>query len=100
VLVRQPSFATIGQDAAELSRLFVSPAARRQGVAQALVETTMRWAAANDRSLALEVTDHLDAARALYERTGFRQVDTRRASWTAPDGEPVTLHEYTWNPAG
>ena len=100
VLVRQPSFATIGQDAAELSRLFVSPAAQRRGIAQALVATTMRWAAANHLNLVLEVTEHLHAARVLYERTGFRLVDTRRAGWTAPDGEPVTLHEYIWNPAG
>jgi hypothetical protein len=42
----------------------------------------------------------LQAVRALYKRTGFRLVNTRSASWSAPDGEPVTLHEYSWDPAG
>jgi len=100
LLVRQPSFATIGQDSAELSRLFVSPPAQRQGIAQALIQTTMQWAEGNHRSLVLEVTDHSQAARALYKRTGFRPVNTRGASWSPPDGEPVTLYEYSWNPTG
>ena len=48
------------------------PAARRQGVASALLETAMRAAAENDLDLFLDVTDRLRAARALYEHAGFR----------------------------
>jgi predicted N-acetyltransferase YhbS len=80
-----------------VSRLFVVPAARRQGVASALLEAAMRSAAANDLDLFLEVTDHLRAARALYERTGFRHISTAQADWTTPDGRPVTLHRYAWS---
>jgi ribosomal protein S18 acetylase RimI-like enzyme len=85
-----------GERSAEVSRLFVVPAARRQGVASTLLETVMGAAAANDLDLFLDVTDHLRDARALYRRAGFRLVGTRRADWTAPDGRPVTLHRYAW----
>jgi GNAT superfamily N-acetyltransferase len=49
-----------------VSRLFVVPAARRQGVASALPEAAMRAAAENDLDLLLDVTDRVRAARALY----------------------------------
>lgn len=86
-----------GERSAEVSRLFVVPAARRQGVASALLEAAMCSAAENGLDLFLDVTDHLKAARALYERTGFRHVSTAQADWTAPDGRPVTLHRYAWS---
>ena len=91
VILRQPSPA--GRSA-EVSRLFVVPAARREGVASALLQAVMRAAAENDLDLFLDVTDHLRAARALYERAGFRLVSTAQADWTTPDGHPVTLHRY------
>jgi len=94
VLLRQPP---AGERSAEVSRLFVVPAARRQGVASALLEAAMRSAAANDLDLFLDVTDHLRAARALYERAGFRLVSTAQADWATPDGRPVTLHRYAWS---
>jgi GNAT superfamily N-acetyltransferase len=96
-ILRQPSFSTLSQSAAELSRLFVTPAARRKGIATALMQATMRWAAAKELDLELEVTDHLQAARALYERSGFRLIDTKEADWTTPSGAPVTLHHYAWS---
>jgi GNAT superfamily N-acetyltransferase len=86
-----------GARSAEVSRLFVTPAARRQGVAAALLETVMRAAAADDVDLFLDVTDHLRNARALYQRAGFRLINTAQADWTTPDGGPVTLHRYAWN---
>jgi ribosomal protein S18 acetylase RimI-like enzyme len=94
VILRQPPGA--GRSA-EVSRLFVVPAARRQGVASALLEAAMRAATENDLDLFLDVTDDLRAARALYERAGFRLVSTAQADWTAPDGHPVTLHRYAWS---
>jgi Acetyltransferase (GNAT) family len=73
------------------------PRSHAQGVASALLEAATRSAAANDLDLFLDVTDHLRAARALYERAGFRLVTTTEADWTAPDGRPVTLHRYASN---
>jgi GNAT superfamily N-acetyltransferase len=100
VILRQPGFSTFGQNAVELSRLFVTPATRRRGIASALVHAAGRWAAARDLDLELEVTDHLQAARALYERTGFRLTGTKQAGWTAPGGAPVVLCHYAWSPDG
>lgn len=94
VILRQLPASAPGQHAAEVNRLFVVPAARRQGIGLALLQKTMHWAAANELDLVLEVTDHLRAARTLYERTGFRLITTERADWTTPDGQPVTLHRY------
>lgn len=82
---------------AEVSRLFVVPAARRQGVASVLLETVMGAATADGLDLFLDVTDHLRDARALYQRAGFRLMSTTQADWTTPDGGPVTLHRYAWN---
>lgn len=94
MVLRQLPAGTTGEGAAEVSRLFVSPGARRQGIALALLQKAMNWAAANEVDLTLEVTDHLRAAIALYERLGFRLADTKPANWTTPDGQPVTLHQY------
>jgi ribosomal protein S18 acetylase RimI-like enzyme len=96
VVLWQLSANSAGQAVAEVSRLFVAPSARRQGVARALLEQVTHWAAANGQDLVLEVTDHLQAAQALYERTGFRRSATKPANWTTPDAQPVTLHRYTW----
>jgi len=85
-----------GERSAEVSRLFVVPAARRLGVGSALLEAVMGEADANGLDLFLDVTDHLRDARALYQRVGFRLMSTTVADWTAPDGGPVTLHRYAW----
>lgn len=94
VILRQP---LPGEPSAEVSRLFVVPAARRQGVASALLKAAMRSAAAKNLDLFLDVTDHLRAARLLYQQAGFRLLRTAQADWTTPDGLPVTLHRYAWN---
>jgi GNAT superfamily N-acetyltransferase len=95
VLVRQPPDTGTRERAAEVSRLFVIPAVRRQGAALALLSETVRWATENDLGLVLEVAEHLRAARALYERTGFQLVETTTADWSGPDGQPVTLVRYS-----
>jgi GNAT superfamily N-acetyltransferase len=94
VIVRQPDAGLAGGRAAEVSRLFVAPAARRRGVAQALLDQAIGWATPDGLDLVLDVTDELRAARALYERAGFRLTGTTVADWTAPGGQPVTLHRY------
>ena len=60
VVLRQLPTSPSGQAVAEVSRLFVAPAARRQGVAQALLDQAKHWATANHQDLVLEVTDNLD----------------------------------------
>lgn len=94
LILGQPPADAISQGAAEVGRLFVISSARRQGIARALLQQATHWATANDLDLMLDVTDHLRAARALYEQAGFRLIGTRRADWTTPDGQPVTLHRY------
>jgi GNAT superfamily N-acetyltransferase len=75
-----------GRPAAEFGRLFVDPAARRQGVAQALIQQAKGWAADRDLDLTLRVTDHLGPARTLYANAGFTLVNSVVADWTTPDG--------------
>jgi ribosomal protein S18 acetylase RimI-like enzyme len=97
VVLRQLPVDSAGQAVAEVSRLFVAPSARRQGVAQALLDQAMHWATANSQDLVLEVTDNLRAAQALYERANFRHSATKQADWTTPAGHPVTLYKYSWS---
>ena len=94
VILMRPS---PGERSAELSRLFVVPAARGHGVGSALLETVMGAATEDDLDLFLDVTDHLREARALYQRVGFRLMSTTEADWRTPDGGPVTLHRYAWS---
>jgi GNAT superfamily N-acetyltransferase len=85
--------------AAEISRLFVVSAARRQAVATRLLEQTRQWAARKQYELTLEVVDdQRSAATALYEHTGWRHIDTTTANWTAPDGGSVKLRRYALGP--
>jgi ribosomal protein S18 acetylase RimI-like enzyme len=55
-----------------ISDLFVVPAARRHGVARALVQTVRSRV---DGGIALRVDDSATAARALYDGLGFTVVD-------------------------
>lgn len=77
-----------------LSRLFVSPAARGQGLGATLLGVVTRWAVDNGRPLRLEVDSGRSAAIRLYERQGFARTGSYVADWTAPDGRPVTMINY------
>ncbi|MEV7228767.1 GNAT family N-acetyltransferase [Polymorphospora sp. NPDC051019] len=80
---------------AELSRLYVTPAARRRGVATALLHRARSWAAEHRHQLTLNVTDdRRSAAVAFYEADGWRHSHTEDADWTTPDGTPVKLRHY------
>ena len=72
-----------------ISRLFVAPRASGRGVGAALLGAAR--AAAGDRPLGLEVADWSTAARALYERLGWRRVGEGLAEWAAPDGRHPAL---------
>jgi ribosomal-protein-alanine N-acetyltransferase len=62
-------------DEAELLNVAVDPGMRKQGVASSLLEELRRRA---DGCIFLEVAEANIAARALYRRTGWEQVSTRK----------------------
>jgi ribosomal-protein-alanine N-acetyltransferase len=79
-------------EAAEIESLAVRPGARRQGIGRSLCEASMRWAAERGASRALlEVRVSNDAARALYESLGFREVAVRRGYYREPDEDGLTM---------
>ncbi|MFB9904560.1 GNAT family N-acetyltransferase [Allokutzneria oryzae] len=82
----------VPDELAAITRLFVSPRARRRGVAKALVDTAV--AAAGELRVALDVADIGQDAIAFYERTGWRRVASARMDWTLPDGERALVHYY------
>jgi GNAT superfamily N-acetyltransferase len=89
------SLPSASESLAELSRLYVTPAARRRSLAGTLVGHARAWAAERGYDLTLDVTDdHRSAAIAFYEATGWQHSHTTGADWTAPDGKPVRLRHY------
>lgn len=85
VLLRERSAPTSAQLAAEalgveasrlafVARLLVAPAARRRGVASALLEATRRRARELGRALVLDVVEHDGGGVALYDATGWRRL--------------------------
>jgi GNAT superfamily N-acetyltransferase len=81
----------------EVSRLFVAPTARRQGVAVKLLGKVRQWAAEHRLDLVLDIVDAPGSAAAMacYQSTGWQHTHTATATWTAPDGSPVRLRRYT-----
>ncbi|NUP77989.1 MAG: GNAT family N-acetyltransferase [Nonomuraea sp.] len=75
----------------EVTRLFVTPAARGRGLAARLLGTVREAAG---EPVKLEVSDEGRAAIALYERLGWRRVTSTRARWLNAAGEPALLHHY------
>lgn len=76
---------------AEIITLAVAPAARRQGLAQRLVEAAMvRALALGAEVLFLEVADDNVAALGLYRGLGFEIVGRRRGYYAHTDGGPPT----------
>lgn len=74
-------------DEAEILTLAVRPDARRRGVGRSLVARAVSAGAeAGARRVFLEVADDNAAARALYARSGFRQVGVRPRYYARPDG--------------
>jgi ribosomal protein S18 acetylase RimI-like enzyme len=77
-------------DEAEVIDLWVTPHARRNGIAAALLENlTQHLKAYGGTRLFLEVALDNTAARALYEKQGFATVAHRGAYYARAEADPV-----------
>ena len=97
LLVQPATFALIANDGfilvrvagdeSEVLTLAVRPAARRRGIASALlIEAAKQAEEQGARAIFLEVGATNSPAIALYKRHGFAQVGCRKAYYTAPGG--------------
>lgn len=86
-------------DVAWVSRLFVTPPARRGGLARALLRDAVASAASLGRRAVLDVEAGAAKAVALYESEGWEHAHTATAEWIAPDGNPAVLRYYL-SPSG
>jgi ribosomal-protein-alanine acetyltransferase len=74
----------------ELENIVVAPAARRKGLGKRLLDALLAAARKqNSGSVFLEVRESNQAARALYEKAGFRQSGRRRSYYANPTEEGV-----------
>jgi GNAT superfamily N-acetyltransferase len=81
-------------DTAEISRLFVSPTARGQGVGTDLLNAGAQAARSQGWSVWLKVIEGDGSAARFYERRGWRRLDRRPASWTTAAGHRPVLLRY------
>lgn len=85
---------------AAVARLFVSVPARGQGLAVGLLEHAARAATADGFLPVLEVESGAAPAIALYERAGWRFVDTFTGDWQTAAGRAALLRVYVGPTAG
>lgn len=84
--------ALVMADEGEIADVAVAPAARRRGIARALLERVATDAMqAGVRALYLEVRESNAAARALYESLGFETVGRRRGYYHHPVEDALLL---------
>ena len=77
----------------DMMNLAVAPAYRRQGVGRALVERLLWELAEDNHCLTLEVRASNEAAIALYESLGFRQVGRRPGYYQHPPEDALILRK-------
>jgi ribosomal-protein-alanine N-acetyltransferase len=78
----------------ELENIVVAASARRNGLGTRLLQTLFaRASETNTKSVFLEVRESNTAARALYERSGFRQTGNRKSYYTNPLEHAIL---YSW----
>lgn len=83
-------------DDAELIRIAVSPAYRRQGIGRQLLNALIEEIYRRDiHSIFLEVRSSNTAALDLYESAGFSKVGVRKAYYAAPIEDAIIMR-YTW----
>lgn len=75
----EPPRALMTPRVAELKRLYVAPAGRRQGIGLELTQAALKAArGARYERVRLDTLPSMDAAQRLYERLGFRDIDAYR----------------------
>lgn len=82
------------RDVAALSRLFVTPAGRGAGVAEALCRTAWAEAGRLNRRAVLDVHTRNAAAIRLYGRLGWAHVATVDGDWLDPGGVVPLVRVY------
>lgn len=79
-------------DESDMMNIAVDPRFRRQGIAQALIETLIaELAKMGSRCLRLEVRVSNENARALYARMGFQQLGLRKNYYHNPKEDALIL---------
>ena len=65
----------LGMDDVELKRMYLRPELRGQGIGRRLLDTALGWAREHGlRTIRLDTTEQMEAARHLYEASGFVRV--------------------------
>jgi ribosomal protein S18 acetylase RimI-like enzyme len=82
---------------AELLNLAVAPAARRKGVASALLRALLNTASGD---VFLEVSEANTAARTLYEREGWEAVAVRKGYYENGSVNAVVMKKGSWYSPG
>lgn len=77
----------------DMMNLAVAPAYRRQGIGKALVERLLWELAEDSHCLTLEVRASNEAAIALYEKMGFRQIGRRPGYYRSPPEDALILRK-------
>jgi ribosomal-protein-alanine N-acetyltransferase len=81
----------------ELENIAVAPEARRSGLGMQLLNALLtRARETKSESVFLEVRESNAAARALYEKAGFRQTGRRKAYYLVP-AEDAILYNLTFS---
>lgn len=78
-------------DEGYIDNVAVDPAYRRQGIADALIDTFVRFGAAKLAFLTLEVRSGNAPAIALYEKHGFYEVGRRKDYYDDPKEDAILM---------
>ena len=81
-------------DEGYIDNIAVEEAARRHGVASALLDVYCRFAEVNLAFLTLEVRKSNAAAIALYEKHGFQQAGIRPGFYSKPREDAIIMTRY------
>ncbi len=75
-----------------ISKVMVAPAHRREGIAKAMLQALIQYAAqAGMRELTLEVRESNIPARSLYTAFGFKNLGKRRNFYHSPKEDAVIM---------